>query len=122
MMANAEHAKAETPQCLLAFLNCGQRLARNRPSVLDPRGKACRSRLVPEAQPEFARQFTDLLLSKPRLQKRCDNAMQRGSTLARAEVPAVIHIHPVCDMVKAQHTIFVLHHAKQLVLAVKAAS
>ena len=90
-------------------------------AVLDARGEAGGSRLVPDAQASLAREFANFLLREPGLEQRGGNVVLLCGLLAGAEVALIVKVHAVSDGVEAACGAEFFHHRKKLVFALKAA-
>src|SRR5579864_1937824 len=121
MMAHAELAKTEGANRVFAAFDYVERFASHRTAVLDARGEACRSWLVPDAQTGPARQFANFSLGEPCLKKRRGNAVLFCSLLPGTKVALVVNVHAVGNDVEAASYAQFFHHGEKLVFTLKAA-
>src|SRR5579864_8929188 len=121
MMAHAELAKTEGANRVFAAFDYVERFASHRTAVLDAGREACRSWLVPYAQPGLARQFANFSLGEPRLKQRSGNTVLFCSLLSGTEVSLVVNVHAVGNYVEAASYAQFLHHGEKLVFTLKAA-
>ncbi len=121
MMPHPKLPKAHREQYFFASLDRLQRLARDRQSVSNPRRKAGRGRLVPNAKARMTRQRANIFLRKPNLSQRSEHAMVRRRLLPRTKIAPIIQIHAVSNVVEMQRSADALHHLEKLVFAMKTA-
>ena len=82
MMPDAKLAEAERPKRLFSFFHHSQPFRSDFNPIGNARGKAGRSRPVPDRQVDTPREFTDVGLGKAGVEQRRQNFMIAGRPLA----------------------------------------
>jgi len=121
VVADADLMEAERVEGLFGLLDLREVFAGDRTPVLDARGEAGGGGFVPEGKTGLLGEGADLGLGELRGDQRRDGVVLGCGLLARAEVAAVVEVHPVGDVAEALGGAGLLHAGEELVFAVEAA-
>jgi len=121
VMANTHLQKTERVESIFGPFNLAEVLDCHWAAVLDARGETGACRFVGEGETGLAGERADVGFCQPCADQWGKSVVQDGGLLAGPELTAVVEVHSVGEVRKAEFEPCGLHLGKELVLTVEAA-
>src|SRR5271169_3120170 len=120
-MPHPHLTESELPKRVLALPDCGERLARHWPPILNARGQAGRGRFVPYAQTHLRCQLPDVLFRETGIEQWRRHLVHAGGLLPWPKVSQIIDVDTISDGVETAALAICFHCGEKLIFAVIAA-